>query len=162
VGLFDYFRRRRERESAVTSLEVTADASAQVAPLGHSPAPGESDPARDLGAVQAAGLDLAQLGQIGAMIVEAAKQGQIQVHQGEAQTFDLRGSGLREEILGILSQHGIDPDVTSTESIDAGQMPEMQRQILDAINRQGVDLNAYLGTGDPSPGISEVEDPSGD
>jgi hypothetical protein len=106
------------------------------------------------------GVDLAQLAQIGQMVAEAARSGNFQVQQGEppaldlsgAQTIDLRGSGLREEIVGILEAHGIDPDPASPQEVDASTMPEMQRQILDAIARQGVDLRHG---GPPSSG----EDP---
>jgi hypothetical protein len=159
VGLFDYFRRRRERESAVPSLEVTPP-STQVRPLAGA---GEAE-----GVAQAPAIDLAQLGQIGAMIAEAARSGNVQIQQGDsvefggAQTVDLRGSGLREEIMGIMERHGIDPDPASAQEIDAGQMPEMQMEIIDAIARQGVDLSAYLGGGDASPGIPGGESPGGD
>lgn len=141
MGLFDYFRRRRERESAVPSLEITPP-STQVQPLS-----GETDASQ---AVQAAGVDLAQLGQIGQMIAEAARSGNIQIQQGDSvqldgpQTIDLQGSGLRDEILGILDQHGIDPDPAAPQQIDASQMPEMQQQIMDAIARQGVDLSQFM------------------
>ena len=84
------------------------------------------------------------------MIAEAARSGNIQIQQGDSvevdgpQTIDLQGSGLRDEILGILDQHGIDPDPASPQQIDASQMPEMQQQIMDAIARQGVDLSQFM------------------
>jgi len=142
MGVFDYLRRRRERESAVPSLEV-GPASTQVGPL-----PGEAD------APQAAGgVDLAQIAQIGQMMAAAARSGNIQIQQGDTagfdatQTLDLQDSGLRDEILGILDQHGIDPDPASPQEIDASRMPEMQQQILDAIARQGVDLGSFMPEG---------------
>lgn len=140
VGLLDYFRRRRERESAVPGLEVSAGTSEQVAPLAPSPAPGEGAAEAEADALGAAGVDLAQLGQIGVMIAQAARQGNIQVHVGEPQEINLRGGAeLGEEIKDIMRRHGLDPD-TQTADVDASQLPAMQREILDALTRQGIDL----------------------
>ena len=144
MGLFDYFRRRRERESAVAGLDVGADPSQQVS---SSASGGEASakPAdqQDLtAAIEAGGFDLAQLGQIGALITQAAREGNIQVHQGTPQEIDLRGTGLREEILGIMSTHGIDAEAGSGQQIDASEVPDMQEQILDALRQAGVDVPA--------------------
>ncbi len=120
------------------------------------------------GVAQAPAMDLAQLGRIGVMIAEATRSGNVQIQQGDAvefdgaQTVDLRASGLREEIMGIMERHGIDPDPASPQEIDAGQMPEMQMEIIDAIARQGVDLSGYLGGDDASPGTPGGEAPDGD
>ena len=106
MGLFDYFRRRRERESAVPSLEITPP-STQVQPLS-----GETDASQ---AAQAAGVDLAQLGQIGQMIAEAARSGNIQIQQGDSvevdgpQTIDLQGSGCAMRSSGSSTSTGSTP-----------------------------------------------------
>ena len=56
--------------------------------------------------------------------------------------------GLREEILGIMSEHGIDPAAMSAEHINAAAMPAMQQQILDAISQHGVEVpDAGFGGG---------------
>ena len=141
MGLFDFFRRRRERESAVHDLTVEAAPSQQVEPL--SPG-GEIDTPQEVeAAMQDGGFDLSQLGQIGAMIAQAAQEGNIQIHQGATQSIDLSdGGALREEIMDIMREHGIDAQAGLTGEIDASRLPAMQQQILDAIGRQGSDLGA--------------------
>ena len=149
MGLFDYFRHRRERESAVPESREVSPPSTQVSPLADGGAAEAQKQMAD------AGMDLGQIAQIGQMIAEAARSGNVQIQHGDpqaieldaAQTIDFGGSGLREEILGILEQHGVDPDPASPQEIDASTMPEMQQQILDAIARQGVDLGAWMPDG---------------
>ena len=150
MGLFDYFRRRRQRESAVADLSLTADPSEQVQSMSvggdlQPQSPGVFGQPGQSGAIQPGAIDFAQLGQIGAMIAQAAQSGNIQIQQGEAQTIDLRGSGLREQILGIMEQHGIDASPGSGQQIDAGQIPGMQQEILDALSQAGVDVDALGG-----------------
>ncbi len=84
MGLFDYFARRRERESAVGGLSTSADLSQRASP---TPA-GEGASQRT--ATAAAGADLAQLARIGTLIAQAAKEGGIQVHQGSPEEIELR------------------------------------------------------------------------
>ncbi len=99
MGLFDYFRRRRERESAVASLELTAEPSRSAAP----PTPSETAAATEgAEALETDGIDLAQLGQIGRMIAQSAREGTVQVHVGEPQELDLREVDL-EELLAYLN-----------------------------------------------------------
>jgi hypothetical protein len=150
VGLLDYFRRRRQRESAVSGLSVSADPSPQLQAMSAAGEPQPEPPdasgqPQQAGAIQPGALDFAQLGQIGAMMAQAAQSGNIQIQQGEAQTIDLRGSDLREQILGIMEQHGIDVRPGSGQQIDAGQIPGMQQEILDALSRAGVDVDALGG-----------------
>jgi hypothetical protein len=114
VGLFDFFKRRRERESA-----IQAPASA------------------DTGDAQAV------VGQLGPMIQKAIAEGNVTIEQGPSQTIDMRGTGLREEIVGIMKQHGIDPETASPgENIDAAAYGDMQQQILAALAKHGIDPNA--------------------
>ena len=121
MGLFDYFRHRRERESAVPESREVSPPSTQVSPLADGGAAEAQKQMAD------AGMDLGQIAQIGQMIAEAARSGNVQIQHGDpqaieldaAQTIDLGGSGLREEILGILEQHGVDPDPASPQEIDA-------------------------------------------
>jgi septum formation topological specificity factor MinE len=154
VGLFDIFRRRRERESAIHGLTVEAAPSQQVEPL--SPGGQIDSPQEAEAAIQAGGFDLAQLGQIGQMIAQAAHEGSIQIHQGPTQSIDLSDqSALRDEIMEIMSEHGIDAKAGITGEIDASRLPAMQQQILEAIGRQqGIDLDAL--------GYDPGENPTGE
>lgn len=82
---------------------------------------------------------LAMLAQLGPAIQQAMKTGNVQISQGEPQVLDMRGSGLREEIMGIMSQHGIDPVAgTAGETVDAGKYGDMQKQIFEALAKHGV------------------------
>ena len=91
---------------------------------------------------------LAMLAQLGPMIQQAMATGNVQITQGEPQVLDLRGTGLREEIMGIMSQHGIDPDAETGENVNAADYGDMQRQILEALSRHGVPT----GIEPPQPG----------
>ena len=128
MGMFDFFKRRRDRESAVHLPDTTTPADQ---PVVGSQVPGG-------GTVQ--GLDLAE---IGTAIQKAFADGNVTIEQGPTQTLDLRGTGLREEILGIMKEHGIDPEAgTAGQDINAGDYGNMQQQILAALAKHGVDPNA--------------------
>jgi len=117
VGLFDYFRRRRERESAVGSLEITAEPSARVERLS-SAFDARPEEAADVDPADAVGL--AELGQIGKLIASAAREGNIQVHVGEPQAIDMSGTDLSEEIRDFLSRHyGVEREGAGPEDVDA-------------------------------------------
>ena len=68
---------------------------------------------------------LKMLAQLGPMIQQAMASGNVQISQGEPQVLDMRGSGLREEIIGIMNEHGIDPAAgTANQNIDASAYGE--------------------------------------
>jgi hypothetical protein len=141
VGLFDFFKRRRERESAI---QPPTAATGTEPVVGQQVGGGELD-VSSLNVQGVAGMteSLDMLAQLGPMIQKAIADGNVTIEQGQSQTIDMRGSGLREEILGIMSQHGIDPATASAgESIDAGDYGEMQNQILDALAKHGIDPGA--------------------
>ena len=80
------------------------------------------------------------------MMQQAFESGNIQVTQGESQVIDLRGSGLRDQIMGALEQHGIDPQAAQGAEIDADDVPGLQDQIMQALQDAGVDVGR-LGNG---------------
>jgi len=142
VGILDYLRGRRRRERPIGGLEITAEPSAGMRALSQGPGAEEQSAA----AVEAAELGLAELGQIGAMIAKATREGSIQVHQGEAQAFELPGAGLQEEILEVMRRYGLEPGAAgASQQVDPSQMAAMQREIMDAVSRHGIDLKGYLG-----------------
>jgi hypothetical protein len=67
--------------------------------------------------------------------------------QAQGQVLDLRNSGTnaRNEVMEVLKQHGVDPN-------GGGGMPKdpmtLQRDIMAALQRSGIDLSAY---GMPTP-----------
>lgn len=138
MGLFNFFSRRRQRESAIaggTPEPLTRQLKGDGAPIGQ-PVQGAGQPqAFDLSTV-------AGLGSMFGMIQQAMQSGSIQVSHGENQVIDLQGnSGLRDEILGAMRQHGIDPDAAQGSQINAGDMPALQAQIMQALENAGVDVS---------------------
>jgi hypothetical protein len=152
VGLFDFLKGRRERESATHGLSTGLDPSQQVRAEG-SGGPSAFDTTPPAQSGQAADVDWAQLAQIGPMIQRAIQSGNVQISHGEPQSIDLRGSGeLRDQIMEIMRQHGIDPQAGTAQQFDVSQMPAMQQQILDALSQAGVDLGGVSSSGEDSPG----------
>ena len=138
-----FFSRRRQRESAVPE-------SANEPALGSFANPeGQEVVGQQVGGGQPGAIDLQNLGmtdglaalsQLGPMIQQAIATGNVQISQGEPQVIDMRGSGLREEIMGIMSEHGVDPAAgTANTNVDAGAM---QQQILAALAKHGIDPGA--------------------
>jgi hypothetical protein len=68
----------------------------------------------------------------------------VQVEQEAPQPIDLRGSGAREQILGVLRQHGIDPDKPN-QTINATSVPGLQEALMSV-------LTGKLGMQIPSAG----------
>jgi hypothetical protein len=139
VGLFDFFGRRRQRESAVPDAPST-----QVPPVGQPEQPQEVVGQRVADTSTTGGLDLSSLGGLaglGEMVQQAAAQGNVEVDQS-SQTIDLRGTDLREEMVEIMKRHGIDPDSGAVpgSQIDASSMPQMQAEMLEALKRHGLDV----------------------
>ena len=85
---------------------------------------------------------LAALAQLGPMIQKAIAEGNVQIEHGESQTLDMRGTGLREEIIGIMQQHGIDAEAGTAANVDASAYGDMQQQILAALAKHGIDPGA--------------------
>jgi hypothetical protein len=146
VGLFDFFKNRRVKESAVHA-EDPPEALGSFAKSEGQPVVGKQVAGGDpQGAVNLEGLGLtdglAMLSQLGPMIQKAMAEGNVTVEQGPTQTIDMRGTGLREEMLGIMKQHGIDPEAQTAQNVDAGAYGDMQKQLLEALAKRGIDPNA--------------------
>jgi hypothetical protein len=68
---------------------------------------------------------------------------------GGSQTVDLRDGDKREEIQGVLREHGIDPDQKG-QTIDASKVPGLREALIKALFR-GVPNSGGIGAGIPSP-----------
>jgi hypothetical protein len=139
-----FFSRRKQKESAIPE-SANEQALGSFANAEGQPVVGQQvgggQPQIDLQGLS--GLDgLQALMQLGPMIQQAMATGNVQISQGEPQTIDMRGSGLREEILGIMSQHGIDAEAGTASNIDASAYGDMQQQILAALAKHGIDPGA--------------------
>jgi hypothetical protein len=141
MGLFS---KRRKREAALPSSEQSAEALGSFANPEGQPVVGQqlgSVTGIEAGAGTAEGL--AALSALGPMIQQAIAQGNVQIEQGSSQAIDMRGTGLREEILEIMKAHGIDADAgTAAQNVDASAYGDMQQQILAALGRHGIDPGA--------------------
>ena len=134
-----FFSRRRKRESAIQdSVNEQAALGSFANPEGQ-PVVGEQvgGGAPDFGSMST--MDgLQALTQIGPMIQQAIASGNVQISQGEPQVLDMRGSGLREEIMEIMNQHGIDPAQGVQPGSDTSGYMEMQQQIMAALAKHGI------------------------
>jgi uncharacterized phage infection (PIP) family protein YhgE len=143
MGLFDFFKGRRAKESAIP---VSTEVESQTQQLGSFASPegqqvvGSQVPGAP--GVEVQGLSaadgLAMLSQLGPMIQQAMKTGNVQISQMPPQVIDMRGTGLREEILGIMGQHGISTDGSSGQTVNTADYGEMQKQIAQALEKHGV------------------------
>jgi hypothetical protein len=149
VGLFDFFKRRRERESAVQLPSSAATGPATQSVIGQQVASGAGfDPSSfDM---QAPGMleSLQALTELGPALQKAMAEGNVTVTQGPSQSIDMRGTELGAEIREIIKQHGTDPDGQgqSGQSIDAAGFGDMQQQILAALAKHGIDPTGGAGT----------------
>ena len=144
MGLFDFFRRRRERESAIpggTPESLTRQLKGDGEPIGQPV--GKAFPQAGQNFNLTGATDLTSML---AMFQQAVQNGSFEVTQGGNQVIDLRGTGLREEIMGALQQHGIDPDAAPGAQINAGDVPGLEEQIMQALENAGVDVS-QLGDG---------------
>jgi len=144
MALFDFFRRRRERESAITGSEVSAlaapDDAARPEPVGEVIPGAEPQPIElNLGSGQT---DVAQV--IG-MVGEALRSGQLQVAHAENRVLDLREASLREEILEAMRRSGIDLEAAAGGQVNAADHAGLQAQILAALESHGVDIDGPPG-----------------
>ena len=140
MGLFSFFKDRRAKESAVPPSQTLGSFANPEghAVVGRQVGAGSSE----IQSVPGMADGLAALTQLGPMIQKAIAEGNVQIEQGQSQTIDMRGTGLREEILGIMQQHGIDAESGTARNVDAGAYGDMQRQLLDALARHGIDPGA--------------------
>ncbi len=155
MGLFDFFKGRRADEDALAAARAVAPQTpASFAGVEGEPVVGQqvagSESGFDVQGMTAAD-GLAMLSQLGPMIQQAMATGNVQISQGEPQVLDLRGTGLREEIMGIMSQHGIDPEAGTGENVNAANYGDMQRQILGALAKHGVPTGIEPPSDPPQP-----------
>jgi uncharacterized membrane protein YgcG len=141
MGLFSFFNRRRQRESAIpeqSTESLTRQLKGDGKPVGQPISQAfPQQPSDNL-------TGATDLGSIMAMMQQAFQAGNVQISQGENQVIDMRGSGeLRDQILDAMRQHGIDPENATAEGqINAADYQGLQQQIMDALQSHGVDVGA--------------------
>jgi protein-tyrosine-phosphatase len=111
VGVFDFLKRRRDKESAI--------------------------PDPDSGQFQRQVEGSALAGSAGTAGVEPDQWKSVDV--GQSQTIDMRGSGAREEIIEALKKHGINPD-DHGQQVDASSVPGLREELIEILEKKGLDL----------------------
>jgi hypothetical protein len=148
VGLFNFLQKRRRQESALTQAGAEAAPGSFANPEGQ---PVVGSQLADGGGYynrQGPGL-IASIGQ-SAELVPMLKQMQPMMEQqmkqamahppDQAQIAQMQASGnaLREEIFGIMKEHGVDPTgATAPTSANMESYAQMQQQIMEAVSRHG-------------------------
>jgi ferredoxin len=155
MGMFNLFRRRRERESAIpgdSPDSVTRQLKGDGEPIGQPI--GQALP-QQANLSWGGGTDLTS---IMAMMQQAFQSGNFQATQGENQVIDMRGSDLREQIMEAMRQHGIDPEnATAQGQVNAADYQGMQQQIMDALRQHGIDVPGADGGTSISGGDEPAE-----
>jgi hypothetical protein len=154
--MFDFFRKRRERESEIPGGEMPESLKRQLEGDGGTVG-------QPIGPTPQQGFDFsgaADLSSMLGMMQQAFQSGsyEVNINQAEGQTIDMRGSGLRDEILEAMRQAGIDPENATAEGqINAADYQGLQEQILQALRNHGVDVQSPNGGMSISGGDNPAE-----
>jgi hypothetical protein len=136
VGIFSFFRNRRMSESALASPEQQAAIEQAMAQAEAWQASAGAQTQASYTQVEGVG----GLSGLGALIsqLHAAQQAGVTLESGN-QVIDMRGSGMREEILGVIAAHGI--DASKPGEVDGSSADGLQQEILAVLARNGIDVN---------------------
>ena len=127
MGVFDFFRRRRDRESAQAAIGEIQGQGGSVSFSG-TPEGAAMEPAGNSGDWQK---------MLGAL---AGAAGSDVSHQ----SIDLRNvSGLRDDVMAALRQAGVDPE--DPGQVDASSVPGLQEALMQAFASNGIDFEALTG-----------------
>jgi hypothetical protein len=159
VGLFNFFSKRRQRESAVSQESLGSFASPEGQPVvGRQMADGGG-----FYNMEGPGL-VAGIGQLAEMwpMIKHMQQMQPMLEQqmkaamanppDQAQIEQMQASGneLRDEIFGIMREHGVDPTgATPPSAANMQSYAQMQQQIMDAISRHGYNVGTSSPPSEP-------------
>ncbi len=126
MGMFDFFRRRRDRESVESAIGEIQGGGGSVS-LGATP---------ERTGAQAQEIGGAWQNVLGAI----AGTGSSVPHQ----SIDLRNvSGLRDDVMAALRQAGVDPE--DPGQVDASAVPGLQESLMKAFASNGIDFEALTG-----------------
>lgn len=146
MGLFDLFKGKRDDEDALSAMRAGSDSSLaspdQVMAAGGLAEVNVADDIPNIGVALAAieGNPWLRMFGLDEKIIEAVKAGNVQISQMPTQTIDMRGSGAREQVLGVLGEHGIDAHAAEGGGqIDISDNAELQQQILGVLEQFGID-----------------------
>jgi hypothetical protein len=144
VGAFNFFKRRRQRESAISQEAVGSFADPEGQPVvGRQIADGGG-----YYDMEGPGL-IAGIGQMVEMwpmlkqmqpTIEQQMRAAMTNPPDQAQIEQMQASGnaLREEIFEIMRKHGVDPTgATPPSAANMHNYAEMQQQIMEAVSRHG-------------------------
>jgi hypothetical protein len=156
MGIFSFFRTRSASESAMLTAQQQAAideamTQAQSQSQGQMPAGWtQPTPGEGPGALAGIGMLISQL--------QAMQTAGLDI-ETNSQVVDLRGTDVKQEIMGVIAAHGIDPTKEGQE-IDASTAPQLQNDILAVLSRAGLDMSAAgFPIPDRSAGPKEPEEP---
>lgn len=128
MGLFDFFKGRRDRETPFPEGMSVGDTP-------QTDATGGGDLAQ-------LGEQFGNLGNLGEQIQQAFKQGNVTVTEGESNVLDLRGSGARDEILEVLREHGVAAEKGDQVNVTDA---DLQQKIFGVLAKHGLDAQQLAG-----------------
>jgi hypothetical protein len=142
MGLFSWFiNRRMQKESAAVEAAATSMGAA----------PGQVPQVHQLG----------DLGDLGTMIAQWDQFKQVTgANISPTKVFDMRGTGMRDEILAAVKAHGVPTDgsavvgFSGAVSQDPNDLMGLQSDILGVLAKHGVDLGqmgVQVAPGAPPP-----------
>lgn len=141
MGLFDFFKRRADRESAIPQSSIEDAQKPDDRPV-PSPVGQQFDTVGQQPGFDGQLSSLADVTSVLGLVGKAMASGNIQVQQGDSQTIDLRGTDLGEEIREAMRRHGIDPEAAASgEQVDAGAYLAFQQELLEKLGQHGIDAD---------------------
>jgi hypothetical protein len=150
VGLFNFFSKRRQRESATGQAELGSFTSTEGQPVvGQQVADGGG-----FYNMEGPGL-ISSIGQVAEMwpmlkqmqpmIDEQMKEAMAHPPDpAQIQQMQASGDALRDEIFGIMKEHGVDPTgATAPTATNMESYAQMQQQIMEAVSRHGYNQGMF-------------------
>jgi hypothetical protein len=155
MGLFDRLRGRRRSEDALAAARQQApDAGIPAAPITgeHGEQIGAPPPAASFGGFSVGGLE--NMGALGPLIQQAIDSGHAQVYQAPPQVYNMteHGDQARQEILDVLSKHGINAQPGSGQSIPVYD-PNMMNEIFGVLGKYGMNPGTFQIPGMQPPPV---------
>ena len=88
--------------------------------------------------------------QMQAAMAQAKEAAEHPPSQAQVEQMQASGNALRDEIFGIMKQHGVDPTgATAPKAENMQSYAQMQQQIMDAVSRHGYNAGMFQPPSEP-------------
>lgn len=150
MGLFDFFKGRRNSEDAMASARAGEEVAPEVIAAPITGADGEQIGAPVNPATEFSVPGLQNMGALGPLIQQAIDAGHAQVVQAPPQVMSVGGNPgeARQQILDVLAKHGIDAQPGSGQSIPVYD-PNMMNEIFGVLGQHGLNPTQFQIPGAP-------------